>query len=47
MDIIKPFWQWKEEFRQREAPLVRPREWYYSEYGRYCNKVRNTKEISL
>lgn len=32
---MKPFHQWKEELRAKEAPLVRPRDEYYKLYGHY------------
>jgi hypothetical protein len=40
---IKPFHQWKEDQRKKDAPLVRPTEWYYGAYGRYCNKQRRDR----
>ena len=41
---VKPFHQWKEELRAHEAPLVRPRDEYYTLYGRYVWRERNKDE---
>lgn len=44
------FTQWKEQQVLKDSKennvhrFYRERDWYYSEYGKYCNSIRKQKE---
>ena len=41
---IMPFCEWKAEQLKKDEPVKREREWYYTEYGRYCANKRRANE---
>jgi hypothetical protein len=51
MNQIKPFYQWKDEQIEKDSKkynvvrYYRCQEWYWEEYGKYCNKQRKRNEI--
>lgn len=44
---MKTFTQWKTEIQEIEKPLIRSKEWYYSEYGKYCNIQKVSLEVII